>query len=150
MKQAPPILNVYQCVPPHDVLVNGRPLDPAPSLRLRNHSPTGFSWGYGGSGPAQLALAILLNEYGADFATRHYQEFKSLFVAGPSMDSAWSVDSNAIRAWVSQRGYKTEPQYGESVECRCYLDCGDDSHSGRWHQHEGEECKLHPGLEVVG
>ena len=24
-----------------------------------NHSPTGFEWGYGGSGPAQLALAIL-------------------------------------------------------------------------------------------
>jgi len=33
------------------------------ALRLRsdlfNHSPTGFEWGYGGSGPAQLALAIL-------------------------------------------------------------------------------------------
>jgi hypothetical protein len=28
-------------------------------LDLFNHSPTGFEWGYGGSGPAQLALAIL-------------------------------------------------------------------------------------------
>ena len=27
-------------------------------LDLRNHSPTGFSWGYRGSGPAQLGLAI--------------------------------------------------------------------------------------------
>src|SRR5262245_26367929 len=26
---------------------------------LFNHSPCGFEWGYGGSGPAQLALAIL-------------------------------------------------------------------------------------------
>ena len=33
------------------------------ALRLRldlfNHSPTGFEWGYAGSGPVQLALAIL-------------------------------------------------------------------------------------------
>src|SRR5512135_81505 len=26
---------------------------------LVKHSPTGFSWGYGGSGPADLALSIL-------------------------------------------------------------------------------------------
>lgn len=28
-------------------------------LHLFPHSPSGFAWGYGGSGPAQLALAIL-------------------------------------------------------------------------------------------
>jgi len=39
------------------VTVNGRRLNPR--LDLWNHSPTGFEWGYGGSGPAQLALAIL-------------------------------------------------------------------------------------------
>ena len=27
--------------------------------KIMNHSPNGFSWGYSGSGPAQLALAIL-------------------------------------------------------------------------------------------
>jgi len=27
------------------------------SLELVNHSPSGFEWGYGGSGPAQLALS---------------------------------------------------------------------------------------------
>ncbi|HJT79504.1 MAG TPA: DUF6166 domain-containing protein, partial [Gemmataceae bacterium] len=27
-------------------------------LDLRNHSPTGLEWGYAGSGPAQLALAL--------------------------------------------------------------------------------------------
>jgi hypothetical protein len=30
---------------------------------LRN-SPTGFGWGYGGSGPAQLALALLADSLG--------------------------------------------------------------------------------------
>jgi len=43
------------------VLVDGRLLDPAPSQRLWNHSPDGFNWGYAGSGPAQLALAVLLH-----------------------------------------------------------------------------------------
>jgi hypothetical protein len=38
-----------------------------------NHSPNGFNWGYGGSGPAQLALAIMLKLTGkAD----GYQDFK--------------------------------------------------------------------------
>ena len=33
-----------------------RALDPR--FDLRTHSPDGFEWGYGGSGPAQLALAL--------------------------------------------------------------------------------------------
>jgi hypothetical protein len=34
--------------------------------QIRNHSPTGFEWGYNGSGPAQLALAILADHFGPD------------------------------------------------------------------------------------
>jgi hypothetical protein len=41
-----------------------------------NHSPTGFEWGYGGSGPAQLAYAILRWYSSHIFAQRHYQQFK--------------------------------------------------------------------------
>ena len=37
------------------VTKDGRKLNPR--LDLFNHSPTGFEWGYGGSGPAQTALA---------------------------------------------------------------------------------------------
>ena len=41
------------------VTVDGHPLD----LRLDviNKSPTGFEWGYGGSGPRQLSAAILVD-----------------------------------------------------------------------------------------
>jgi hypothetical protein len=46
------------------VTVDGRRLNPR--LDLWNHSPTGFEWGYGGSGPAQLALAILADHCGKD------------------------------------------------------------------------------------
>ena len=42
------------------VRLDGRPLLAAASQRLRNHSPDGFAWGYNGSGPSQLALAVLL------------------------------------------------------------------------------------------
>jgi hypothetical protein len=59
------------------VTVDAQPLD----LRLdwRNHSPTGFDWGYGGSGPSQLALAILADHFGVEgkeVALRLYQNFK--------------------------------------------------------------------------
>lgn len=42
------------------VWVDDEPLSPKRSQKVWNHSPDGFNWGYGGSGPAQLALAILL------------------------------------------------------------------------------------------
>ncbi|HTW51640.1 MAG TPA: DUF6166 domain-containing protein, partial [Stellaceae bacterium] len=48
-----------------------------PRLDLCNHSPTGFEWGYPGSGPAQLALAILADFLGDDArAIALHQEFK--------------------------------------------------------------------------
>lgn len=46
-----------------------------------NHSPDGFQWGYRGSGPAQLAFAILAEAYTVEFAHEHYQSFKKHFVA---------------------------------------------------------------------
>jgi len=50
---------------------------------LFNHSPCGFEWGYGGSGPAQLALAILCKVMHDDErAVRLHQPFKFRVVAG--------------------------------------------------------------------
>jgi len=57
-------------------------LDPRPSQKLYNHSPDGFEWGYGGSGPAQLALAILLHYTGnPKEALMWHQDFKWEFMA---------------------------------------------------------------------
>ena len=62
------------------MFVNGRPLNPR--LDLWNHSPTGFEWGYGGSGPAQLALALLADHLGDDRkAVELHQPFKWAVVA---------------------------------------------------------------------
>lgn len=41
------------------------------------HSPTGFSWGFGGSGPADLALSILADVLKDEIKARgFYQDFK--------------------------------------------------------------------------
>lgn len=64
------------------VWLNGKFLDPARSLAVRNHSPDGFQWGYGGSGPAQLALAILLEFFPRQQAEENYQDFKFDVIAG--------------------------------------------------------------------
>lgn len=36
------------------------------------------------------------------------------------------------------------------ADCTCYYACGADSHSGGWHQHEGEPCPDHPDAPMVG
>ena len=75
-------------------------LTPERSLALVNHSPSGFEWGYGGSGPAQLALALLLDYTGDEaFALDHYQEFKTEVVSqlectGP--DGCWRLTGSDI------------------------------------------------------
>lgn len=63
------------------VEVNGVPLTPERSQKLINHSPDGFNWGYPGSGPAQLALAILLLFMPEVYAVGLYQQFKFRVVA---------------------------------------------------------------------
>lgn len=71
--------------------VDGQVVPLAPSLKLRNHSPTGFSWGYEGSGCAQTAFAILLHVTGDALLTaRHYQTFKREHVA------RWPQDADVV------------------------------------------------------
>lgn len=63
-----------------EVTVDGVPLNPR--LDLSNDSPTGLEWGYCGSGPAQLALAILADHLGDDRqALDLYQRLKWAIVA---------------------------------------------------------------------
>jgi Family of unknown function (DUF6166) len=73
-------------------------LDIEPSFRLRRHSPTGFLWGYGGSGPAQLALAIMLDCCGQFHAERCYQTFKTHYVARWPQ-SGWMIDEEVVWRW---------------------------------------------------
>jgi hypothetical protein len=72
-----------------------------PRLDLRNHSPTGFEWGYGGSGPAQLALALCAHALGDDRrALEVYQHYKWQHVAG-FKGPGWRLTDEQIRADVA-------------------------------------------------
>lgn len=62
-----------------EVFLDGERLDPRESQRYMNHSPDGFNWGYEGSGPAQLALAIMIR---CTSYSDGYQEFKRRVIAG--------------------------------------------------------------------
>lgn len=66
------------------VMLDGKILTPARSLKVRNHSPTGFNAGYGGSGPAQLALAIMLKLLPKEEAVFRYQAFKFKYLTNPA------------------------------------------------------------------
>ncbi|WP_080508264.1 DUF6166 domain-containing protein [Haloparvum sedimenti] len=78
------------------------PLTPDRSLELANHSPSGFEWGYGGSGPAQLALALLLDYTDdEDVALAEYMAFKNEVVSrlecnGPKQ--RWRLTGHEIDA----------------------------------------------------
>lgn len=64
----------------YGVTVDGQPLNPR--LDLWNHSPDGFAWGYHGSGPAQLALAMLADFLGDDQrAVALHQPYKRRVIA---------------------------------------------------------------------
>ena len=82
---------------------DGSDLDIAPSLALRAHSPTGFDWGHAGSGPAQLALALLLDITGApDIALHHYQDFKAEFVARWPCPGGWILSPKDAYYWIEE------------------------------------------------
>jgi Family of unknown function (DUF6166) len=74
------------------VYAGDRLLSPTASQKVWNHSPDGFEWGYCGSGPAQLALALLMDA-GLDDETacQCHQEFKRRVVAGWKIGCAWSM-----------------------------------------------------------
>lgn len=84
-----------------DVLEDGRPPRPLdPRLDLRNHSPTGLEWGYAGSGPAQLALALAADLLADDAAARRvYQRLKFTLVGGLPRDG-WELGEDRLRSAV--------------------------------------------------
>lgn len=79
-----------------------------PLRHVVRHSPTGFEMGYGGSGPADLALSILVDHFQRTGKSREaavalaecvYQKFKLEFVA--AADGALLMTSEDIEAWLT-------------------------------------------------
>ena len=80
---------------------DGTVLDPR--LDLRRHSPDGFAWGYGGSGPAQLSQAILADFLGNDRrAERLYQHFKFAVIGRLPQRERWILTGEEVASAVAR------------------------------------------------
>jgi hypothetical protein len=84
------------------------------------HSPDGFQWGYAGSGPAELARAMLVRVIPDDDRVRHprcYQAFKADTISRIKKDE-FEIDFKAVQEWFERwlvehgetvaRGWRTE------------------------------------------
>jgi len=86
------------------------------------HSPDGFEWGYGGSGPADLALSILADYFEERVAAEelgqgnfekivkirswaYHQAFKWDFIADAKRDG-WEISEEAVDQWLERRKKK--------------------------------------------
>ncbi len=74
------------------VTVDGEPLDPRHDVR---NLSLGFEWGYVGSGPYQLALALLAHHRGAAEALQSYKDFAEV-VVGELGEDEWSLSAEDI------------------------------------------------------
>lgn len=96
-------MNIYKGTRAPDrcrVTVDGEPLNPR--WNLRDYSPTGFSWGYNGSGPAQLALAILAHHLqNDDRALIRHQDYKREVISKLPHDT-WEITSAEIETFLDE------------------------------------------------
>lgn len=79
-----------------------------PRLDIAKHSPTGFEWGYGGSGPRQLAVAILAHALqAASIDSRMSFQFKADHTCG--FNHAWFfLPLSEVQRWCGEWIAKTE------------------------------------------
>ncbi len=99
---------------------DGRVVGPLP--HHVKHSPDGFSWGYTGSGPAELARSLLIHaldiqrhpdalsgdcdgcwwcDAGWQILPETYQQFKVDVVARFPQDGDWTMARDEVRAWAA-------------------------------------------------
>lgn len=110
----------------HRVKINGKLLSPKHSQKVFNHSPHGYEWGYGGSGPAQLALAILLTATDEEHAVKLHQDFKKEFVANfPRRNFSKKI---FIRKWLLKNNAPYIKSYDDFVD---YFPNNDEDMVGR-------------------
>jgi hypothetical protein len=63
------------------------------------HSPTGFEWGYPGSGPSDLSLNILAIFIPDNWAMKLHQQFKEDFIASMPMLGG-TIKTETIKNWI--------------------------------------------------
>jgi hypothetical protein len=86
-----------------ELFLDGKKLDPKRSLGVLNHSPDGFAYGYGGSAPAQAALAIMLEATNdEDLAVRLHHSLAADVLARQPMHGDFTATLDLAR-WVAEQ-----------------------------------------------
>lgn len=75
-----------------------------PRFDLRTHSPDGFEWGYGGSGPAQLALALTADVLGDDDAALGIYQRLKFRVVGRLAADGWTLTADELTETLAALG----------------------------------------------
>ena len=84
------------------------------SLEIAKHSPDGFQWGYSGSGPAQLAAAILYEiTDDVELSRTYYELFKHDHVS--QWNDTFEISEFEVRIWLSLVGAEIEPPAQQSI-----------------------------------
>lgn len=97
------------------VVVVGEDGAERPLYHVVHHSPSGYAWGYGGSGPADLALSILADVlyerptpdeiwHGRAICLRHHQDFKWARISTLPEGEPFVIRAEEVEAWLVERG----------------------------------------------
>ena len=87
----------------------------APLSHVVRHSPTGIEWGYGGSGPSDLALSVLTAVAGAETAERHYRALVADVITRVPR-AGGLLRAERARAWLHrQETASNEPTSGRAA-----------------------------------
>jgi hypothetical protein len=71
--------------------------------RYPPHSPTGHAWGYGGSGPAQLAHDLLWAALGFEPTADMYHAYKAAVIARLPIDQGFELTEGQVVGWIIAR-----------------------------------------------
>ena len=94
------IVKIRGTYPECRVTVNGKVLDIKESQAVWYKSEE-FAWGYGGSGPSQLALSILLEFVRPEIALVWFQYFKEAFLMKTKTEQDLELDID-IGLWLDE------------------------------------------------
>lgn len=90
----------------HNVIIK-RPESMETLFGSGRHSPDGFNWGFGGSGPAELAFCLLREQLGYEPKEKLYQLFKAEVIAVIPKDEPFCMTDEQIDMWVSMNIHRT-------------------------------------------
>ncbi len=87
----------------NEIRLLGGTLPVAPSVQYMDYGVDGFTWGYGGAGPSQLAFALILHFCGAEEAFLYHNAFKKDVLMHTDSHKDLYLDSEDVQAYVAMK-----------------------------------------------